>query len=77
MGVMQAEGWGLGVGEMSVQSMGGWRKIDFKTVSSPYLKLLTEGAITTEAGSLFLCFTTLTEKADPLLQRWLLFGYTL
>ncbi len=27
--------------------------------------MLTEGAVTTEAGSLFQYFTTLAEKADP------------
>ncbi len=32
---------------------------------------LTEGAVTTEAGSLFQYFTTLTENADPPLRRWL------
>ncbi len=36
-----------------------------------YLKILAEGAETTEAGSLFQCFTTLTENADPFLQQWL------
>ncbi len=30
-----------------------------------FLKILTEGAVTTEAESLFLYLTTLTEKADP------------
>ncbi len=32
---------------------------------------LTEGALTTEARSLFQYFTTLTENADPLLRRGL------
>ncbi len=34
-------------------------------------KTLTEGVVTTEAGSLFQYFTTLTENADPLLRRLL------
>ncbi len=33
----------------------------------PLLEHLEEGAVTTEAGSLFQYFTTLTEKADPFL----------
>ncbi len=37
----------------------------------PFLKTLTEGAVTTEAGGLFQYSTTLTKNADPLLQRWL------
>ncbi len=39
--------------------------------SNIFFKTSTEGAVTTEAGSLFQYFTTLTEKADPLLRRWL------
>ncbi len=34
------------------------------------MKTLTEGAVTTEAGSLSQYFTTLTKKADPLLWQW-------
>ncbi len=30
-----------------------------------------DGAVTTEAGSLFQYFTALTEYADPLLRQWL------
>ncbi len=37
----------------------------------PFLEYLNEGAVTTEGGSLFQYFTTLTEKADSLLRRWL------
>ncbi len=40
-------------------------------LSSVFLKPLTEGAVTTEAGSLFQFFTTIIENADPLLRRWL------
>ncbi len=32
-------------------------------------KLLTEGSATTETGSIFQYFTTLTENADPLIRR--------
>ncbi len=34
-----------------------------------FLKILTEGAVTAEAGNLCQYFTTLTEKAEPLLRR--------
>ncbi len=42
------------------------------TFSNLVLKILTEGAVRTATGSLFQYFTTLTEKATPLLRRWLL-----
>ncbi len=47
--------------------MGGgrWGKTSVQTFSNLFLKTLTEGAVTTEAGSLFQYFTTLTENADP------------
>ncbi len=48
-----------------------------KLLSNLFLKMLTEGAITTEAGNVFQYFTTLTEKADPLLWRWLVQWSTL
>ncbi len=32
---------------------------------------MTEGAVRTEAGSLFQYLTILTENADPLLRQWL------
>ncbi len=60
-----------GLGGMSVQSMGEMGKISVQTFSNLFLKNLTEGAVTTEAGSLFQYFTTLTENAGPLLRRWL------
>ncbi len=41
------------------------------TFSSPFMRTLTEGAVTTEGGSLFQYFTTLAENVDPFLRRWL------
>ncbi len=73
MGGVQVGRWGGGreKGGMSVQSMGEMGKDFLQTSSNRFLKTLTEGAVTTEAGSLFQYFTTLTENADPLLRRWL------
>ncbi len=54
-------GWwagGKGVG-VSGQSMGEMGRSD-QTFSNRFLKTLTEGAVTTEAGSLFQYFTTLS-----------------
>ncbi len=45
---------------------------DGETSSNLFLKMLMNRAVTTEAGSLFQYFTTLTEMADPLLRRWLI-----
>ncbi len=39
-----------------------------RLLSNLFKKILTEEAGTTEAGSLFQYFTTLAEKADPLLR---------
>ncbi len=50
---------------------GRWGKTSVQTSSNRFLKTLTEGAVTTEAGSLFQYFTTLTENGDPILRRWL------
>ncbi len=50
---------------------GGEKKTPVQTFSNRFLKTLTEGTVTSEAGSLFQYFTTLTENADPLLRRWL------
>ncbi len=50
---------------------GGWGKATAKIFSKRFMKTLTESAVTTESGSLFQYFTTLTESADPLLQWWL------
>ncbi len=62
-------GWCAGGkgGECSVN--GGFGETSVQTFSNLFLKPLTEGAVTTEAGSLFQYFTTLTESADPLLRR--------
>ncbi len=63
MGSMQVqEGGGVGqwVGECSVNWGGGERLPS---------KLPPTVSVTTKAGSLFLYFTTLTEKADPLLRQ--------
>ncbi len=63
---------GRGGGEVGVFSQWGrWGKTSVQTSSNRFLKTLTEGVVTTEAGSLFQYFTTLTENADPLLRRWL------
>ncbi len=48
---------------------GRWGKISVQTFSNLFLEILTKGTVTTEAGSLFQYFTTLTEKADTLLRR--------
>ncbi len=40
---------------------------DGETSSNLFLKMLMNRAVTTEVGSLFQYFTTLTEMADPLL----------
>ncbi len=72
-GVQVGRGWGVGESGVwvSVQSMGIWEKTSVQTFSNRFLKALTEGAVTTEAGTLFQYFTTITENADPLLRRWL------
>ncbi len=41
-----------------------WGKTSVQTFSNLFLKTLTEGAVVTEAGSLFQYFTTPTENAD-------------
>ncbi len=56
------------IGDMSVQSGDRWEKTSVQTFSI-FLKILTEGAVTTEACSLFQYFTTLTGMAYPLLCR--------
>ncbi len=45
-------------------------KTSVNTSSNLFLKVLTERAVTAEAGSLFQYFTTLTEKVDALFRRW-------
>ncbi len=55
-------------GGVSIHSMGEVGK-DVQTSSKRFLKTLAEGAVRTEAGSLFQYITTFTENADPLLRR--------
>ncbi len=54
-------------GECSVNGGNGERLLSKLSINR-FLKILTEGAVTTEGGSLFQYFTALTENADPL--RW-------
>ncbi len=61
--------FGEGVREFGRSDFSQWGNTSVQTFSNLFLKIPTEGAVTTEAGSLFQYFTTLTEKADPLLQR--------
>ncbi len=68
-------GWCAG-GEGGVRSLGRcvlsqWGKTSVQTFSNRFLKTLKEGAVTTEAGSLYQYFSTLTENTDPLLRRLL------
>ncbi len=59
---------GTGVSVQSVRET--WK--DFcPNFLQPFPETMTEGAVATEAGSLFQYFTNLTENADPLLRRWL------
>ncbi len=58
-GVQVGRGGGVGV----FSQWGRWGKTSVHTSSNRFLKTLTEGAVTTEAGSLFQYFTTLTENA--------------
>ncbi len=72
MEMITVNGWCAGGkgGEVGVLSQWGrWGKTSVQTSSNRFLKTFTEGAVTTEAGSLFQYFTTLTENADPLLRR--------
>ncbi len=56
--------WDGGDEEMSVRPRGEMGKYFGPNIllSNLFLKTLTEGAVTTEAGSLFQYFTTLTEN---------------
>ncbi len=69
-------GGGREIGGVSGQC-GRWGKTSVQTFSNLFLKALTEGAVTTEAGSLFQHFTTLTENADPFLRLRLVHWSTL
>ncbi len=64
--MVTVNGWYAGRG------LGRWGKTSVQTFSIFFLKELTEGTVTTGAGSLFQYFTTFTQKADPFLRRWLL-----
>ncbi len=62
---------GMGGGEFANMEINGGDEIFAQTYFDRFLKTLTEGAVTTEAGSLFQYFTTLTENGDPSLRRWI------
>ncbi len=57
-------GWGGGreMGDGCPFNGGDFGKISVGTFSNPFLKILTEGVVSTEAGSLFQYFTNLTEN---------------
>ncbi len=55
-------------GEMSVQSMEEMGKTSVQTFPNLFLKILTEGTLTMEAGSLFQYFATLTGNEETPLQ---------
>ncbi len=59
------------MGKRAFSQWGRWGKISVQTFYNLYLEILTEGAVTTEIGSLFRYFTTLAKNADPLFLRWL------
>ncbi len=54
----------VGGGGGDFSQWGRWGTIFVQTSSNLFLKVLTEGAATTKAGSTFKYFTTLTEKTD-------------
>ncbi len=68
--MLDGEGVGDWGDECSVNGGDGERLVS-KHFSNLFLKALTEGVVTTETGSLFQYFTSLTENADPFLRRWL------
>ncbi len=61
----------MSMGGVQVGFWGRWGKTSVQNFFNLFLKTLTEGAVTTEAGNLFHYFTSFTESADPLLWRWL------
>ncbi len=71
MGGVQVEEGGRGFKRLVFNHWERWGKTPVQTFSNLFFKILTEGAVTTEAGSLLQYFTTLTENADPLYRRWL------
>ncbi len=60
MGGAQVRWGGVGEREMSVQAMGEMGKNFCPKFRQTFLETLTEGGITTETGSLFQYFTTIT-----------------
>ncbi len=63
-------GGGLGDwGDECSVNVGDGERLLFKHYPAVFLKTLTEGSVATEAQNLFQYFTTLIEKADPLLRR--------
>ncbi len=69
MGGVQVGWGGREMGRCVFSKWGGWGKTYVQTFSNLFLEALTKGAVTTEAGSLFQYFATLTEMDDPLLRR--------
>ncbi len=69
----EQDGWGGGreMGRCVFSQWGRRGKTYVQIFSNLFLKILTEGTVSTEAGSLFQYFTILTENADHLLRRWL------
>ncbi len=57
--VQVGRGRARGFGEMSVQLVGEMGKASVQTFSNLFLKILTDGDVMTEAGSLFQYFITL------------------
>ncbi len=62
---------GLGNRDNDISVSGENGETSVHTFSNLFLKMLIEGAVTTEAGNLFQLFTALNEKFDSLLWRWL------
>ncbi len=72
MSAMQFGGGRLGNWSDEISLNGkDWEKKIVHIFFKPFLEILTVGYVTTEVGSLFQYFTTLTEKTDPLFRRWL------
>ncbi len=58
-------GRGKGNEEISVQLIGRRGSTVIETFSNLFLKKVAEGAVTTEAGSIFQYYTSLTENGNP------------
>ncbi len=63
MGGVQVGG-STGLGKCVFRQWGRWGKTFVQTFFNRFLKTLTEGAVTKDAGSLFQCFTIPTENAS-------------